>query len=144
MKKYFLLIIILTLIFNNIYSQDKIMKEKGIKISITVGGKKLTATLIDNATSRALIKKLPLKILMKDLYNREMCHHFSEELPTDAIKYTGYEVGEIIYWPPKHSFVIMYDQNGEQFSMQKIGIIDSGVEIFKNTGDIVVSLELIK
>jgi hypothetical protein len=35
----------------------------------------------------------------------------------------------------------MYAQNGEHFSMQKIGRIDSGVEVFKNTGNINVTFE---
>ena len=37
----------------------------------------------------------------------------------------------------------MYEQNGERISsMQKIGRIDSGVEVFKRTGDINVTFEL--
>jgi hypothetical protein len=38
----------------------------------------------------------------------------------------------------------MYAQNGERFSMQKIGRLDSGVEIFKSTGDVNVSFEAMK
>ena len=60
---------------------------------------------------------------MADLYGRELCYRFGAPLPTDNVSYTGYEVGEIVYWPPRHSFVIMYAQNGEMFDMQKIGKI---------------------
>jgi hypothetical protein len=81
---------------------------------------------------------------MDDLYSREMCYHFPEALPIDSVKHTGYEVGEIIYWPPRHSLVIMYAQNGEQFSMQKMGQIDSGVEIFATTGDVEVKWEAVQ
>lgn len=127
-----------------LYSSDKKKENTVIKILIKIREKKLTATLINNETSRALIAKLPLTFLMKDLYNREMCYNFPEELPTDTVKYTGYEVGEIIYWPPQHSFVIMYAQNGERFAMQKIGRINSSVEVLKNTGDITVTLEVVE
>ena len=118
------------------------MNDKETKIKITVGNRTLTAIFYDNPTARAIIAKLPLTIPLSDLYAREMCYRFSESLPTDDVRTTGYEVGEIIYWPPRHSFVIMYAQNGERFSMQKVGRIDSGVEIFKQTGEVKVTLEV--
>lgn len=145
MKRIFSIMFALTILFSSIlYGSDKKKEENNIKILIKVGEKKLTAALINNATSRALITKFPLTILMKDLYNREMCYNFTEELPADEVKYSGYEVGDIIYWPPMHSFVIMYAQNGERFNMQKIGKIDSGMEIFKTTGDVKVTFEVSK
>ncbi|MDR1901263.1 MAG: hypothetical protein LBQ88_03135 [Treponema sp.] len=113
-----------------------------MKVKIMVGNTTLTATLLDNATSLAFFAKLPLTVKMDDLYNREMCYHFPDALPTDNVPTTGYEVGEIIYWPLRHSLVIMYAQNGERFSMQKIGRIDSGVEIFRSTGDANVTFEV--
>ena len=124
--------------------KEEDMNSKETKIKITVGSRILTAIFYDNPTARAIIAKLPLTIPLVDLYEREMCYHFPEALPTDNVRTTGYEVGEIIYWPPRHSFVIMYAQNGERFSMQKIGRIDSGVEIFKQTGDVTVTLEVLE
>ena len=52
----------------------------------------------------------------------------SDALPANEVSYRGYEVGEIVYWPPRHSFVILYAQNGEHFDMQPIGRIEKGVE----------------
>jgi hypothetical protein len=88
--------------------------------------------------------KLPMTIQMVDLYDREMCYHFPEALPADEVRTSGYEVGEIIYWPPRHSLVILYAQNGERFSMQKLGRVDSGAEFFKDTGDVEVTFEVIR
>jgi hypothetical protein len=120
-------------------------KERTLKIKITTHeGATLTATLVDNVTTRALVAKLPLTISLTDLYAREMCYRFPEALPVENVQTAGYEIGEIIYWPPRHSFVIMYAQNGEQFSMQKLGCIDSGVDIFRRTGDMTVTLETIQ
>jgi hypothetical protein len=115
-----------------------------IKVKVTVGAAVLTATFTDNPTARAFVAKLPLTLPLTDLYNREMCYHFPDALPTDNVRTSGYEVGEIIYWPPRHSFVIMYAQNGERFDMQKIGRVDSGVEIFRKTGDVNVTFELME
>ena len=114
-----------------------------IKVKVTAGEHILTATFLDNATARALIAKFPLTVQMMDLYSREMCYRFPDALPANEAETTGYEVGDIMYWTPRHSFVIMYEQNGEHISsMQKIGRIDSGVEVFKRTGDINVTFEL--
>lgn len=92
-------------------------------VEIRIDGKTYQAVLFYNATGRAIRSKLPLKLKMADLYGRELCYRFGSPLPTDNVAYTGYEVGEIVYWPPRHSFVIMYAQNGEMFDMQKIGKI---------------------
>ena len=111
------------------------------KMRITVNGRTLTATLEDNATTRAIAQRLPMTLPMMDLYGREMCYRFPEALPTDNARTRGYEVGEIVYYPPMHSFVIMYRQNGERFQMQSIGRIDSGVEVFNGIGDVEVRFE---
>lgn len=111
------------------------------KMKITVNGRTLTATLEDNVTTRAFVEKMPVTLPMMDLYGREMCYRFPEALPTDNARSRGYEVGEIVYYPPMHSFVIMYKQNGEHFQMQSIGRVDSGVEIFDGIGDVDVRFE---
>lgn len=119
--------------------------EPGIKVKITVGKETLTATFLNNATTRSLISRFPLTVPMEDLYAREMCYHFPEALPAEEAGRSGYEVGDIGYWTPRHSLVIFYKQNGEVISnLQKIGRIDSGVELFSRTGDMDVTFELLK
>lgn len=116
-----------------------------IKIRLTAGEHVMTATLEDNATSRAFAAKLPMTLPMMDLYGREMCYRFPEALPANEAGTSGYDVGDIVYWTPRHSFVIMYRQNGEVISsLQKLGKIDAGVEAFTRTGDVDVKFELIK
>ncbi|MDR2340244.1 MAG: SUMF1/EgtB/PvdO family nonheme iron enzyme [Deltaproteobacteria bacterium] len=145
MKKFLIFMVALVLTMANVVllSAETTM-EFPMKIQITIDNKTtLTATLSDNKTSRNFIKMLPLTIPLQNLYSREMCYHFPEPLETDNVKETGYEVGEIIYWPPKHSFAIMYSQNGEKFSMQKLGRVDGGVEIFEKTGDVTVTISVL-
>ncbi|MCM1532807.1 MAG: cyclophilin-like fold protein [Ruminococcus flavefaciens] len=113
------------------------------RVRISFGETVLYATFYDNATTRALREMLPLELPMMDLYGREMCYRFSDALPTDNAYSRGYEVGEIVYYPPMHSFVIMYEQNGEHFQMQSIGKIESGVEVFESIGDVTVRIEII-
>lgn len=118
---------------------------KGQKLKITVGNKEITATLEDNAATRALIKKLPMTLPMQNLYSREMCYRYGAGgLPTASLRSDRYEVGDIVYWPPRGSLVILYAQNGEQFERQQLGHIDNGVDIFNQSGDVDVKFELVK
>lgn len=130
---------------NNTENSEKNSTAEGIKVRITAGNETLTATFIDNPASRRLIDRFPLTLRMEDLYAREMYGRLPEELPApDAGRY-GYEVGEIAYWTPGHGLVIFYEQNGEIISgLQKIGRIDLGADLFKETGDTEVTFELIE
>lgn len=120
-------------------------ESQGIKVKVTAGEHVLTATFLDNATTRALIAKFPLTVPLMDLYSRKMCYRFPDALPANEVGTSGYDVGDIVYWTPRHSFVSMYEQNDEQISsLQKIGRIDLGVEIFKRMGDINVTFKLIE
>lgn len=114
------------------------------KIRLTAGQHVLSATLIDNATTRALVAKFPLTLPMMDLYSRELVYRFPQALPANEQETSGYEVGDIVYWAPRHSFVVMYAQNGERISeLQKVGRVDSGVEVLKGAGSTDVTFELL-
>ena len=127
---------------------DQISEEAevaNVKIKITVGNTELTAELEDNATTRALVEKMPITLSMMDLYGREMCYRYGAyALPTDNMRSDGYEIGDIAYWAPGGSLVILYKQNGEHFERQHLGHIDSGVEVFETTGDAEVTFELVE
>ena len=91
-----------------------------------------------------MIEQMPMTLSMDDLYGREMCYRYgANALPTDSLRSDGYEVGDIAYWPPRGSLVILYEQNGEQFERQHIGHIREGVEVFATTGDAEVTFEMI-
>ncbi len=112
-------------------------------IKISANGTELTAVLENNATTRALVEQMPMTLSMRDLYDREMCYNYGAGVfPTEMLRNDSYKVGDIIYWPTAGSFVILYRQNGEQFSRQHLGHIESGVEVFETTGNTDVTFEL--
>lgn len=116
-----------------------------MKLKITVGDKVLYAELYNNATAKSFIEKLPLILPMQDLYDREMVYRFPDALPANEATTSGYEIGDISYWTPRHSFVIFYKQNGEVISnLQKVGRIQKGIELFETTGNTNVKFELVK
>ena len=111
-------------------------KAEGIKIRVTIAELQFSATLVDNATSRAFIARMPLTLPMEPLYGREMCYRFPEPLPAEEARRSGYEVGDIAYWTPRNSFVIFYGQNGEVIdNLQKVGRFDSDIEMLAVFGD---------
>ena len=111
------------------------------RIRIKAVGREMAAELDDNAATRALVKRLPLKLRMLNLYSREMCFNFGEALPTDNLRGDGYQAGDLIYWPPGRSLVILYKQDGEKFDRQQLGHIKSGFEIFNGAGETEVTFE---
>lgn len=83
--------------------QSPMLKEK---LVIETNGKKFSFSLWDNATTCDLISLLPLTIQFEDLYSREFCYRFPQPLKAEEVNYRGYEVGELIYWPPRHSLML--------------------------------------
>ena len=116
-----------------------------VKITFEKNGtaQTLTATFDDNATTSAIIAKMPMTLPMMDLYGDEMCYRFPDALPTDNVEYKLHKKGEIFYWPPSHSFVIRYIETDEWLNLQHLGQVDNGVDILNGIGDINMTFELI-
>lgn len=117
--------------------------KKIINIKITVNGEKvLHAPFVDNSATQDLIKKMPFTINMDNLYGREMCHRYGRgALSLDNTKDRNYKVGDISYWPPMGSLVILYKQNGEVFEQQPIGHIEDDVSFFNGIDQASVKFE---
>ncbi len=134
--------------FTAVQREENPLKTSGktgyFRIKMTFNNTVRSAKLYNNATNRNFIGKLPLTLNMRNIYGREMVYRFPDPLPAEEASFRGYKVGEIIYYPPLHSFVIMYKQNGERFSMQSMGYIDGDVGIFENIEQTDIRFELIK
>jgi len=118
---------------------------KTYKVKLTFGNNQsLTATLDDNATTRAIIAKMPMTLPSLDLYGDEICYRFTEALPTDNVEYYLHKKGEIFYWPPGHSLVIRYIETDEWLDIQHIGQVDSGVDVLNGIGNIDITWELVE
>lgn len=114
-----------------------------VPVRITVGDTVLQAEFERNATSEAILEQMPMTLPMENLYGREMCYRYGPDaLPTENLRNDGYQVGDIAYWPPRGSFVILYAQNGEEFERQQLGHIDKGVEVFASMSDANVTFEV--
>ena len=139
MKRHLLFSFVLLWIFSGSLFAEA--DSERLRIKINSAGGTVYGYLNSSATAHYLAENLPITLSMRNLYSREMVYRFPDSLPTDNVNYTGYEVGEIIYWSPGNALVIMYAQNGEQFSMQKVGVIESDLSFFKNFGTTDVTIE---
>lgn len=111
-------------------------------IKITAGGHSVRAALYDNAAARRLWDSLPATFPMMNLYGREMCCRLGAgSLPTGEARRSGYAVGDIAFWPPAGSLVILYRQDGETFKRQPIGHTDDDVSFFAGMPDSPVRFE---
>ena len=88
-----------------------------MKITITVNGKTLTASLYDNSSARALVellKKGAVTIEMHDYGNFEKVGDLPVSLPRNDTP-TNTDAGDLILYQGK-SFVIYYDKNSWNFT----------------------------
>ena len=122
-------------------------RSQNVKINIKIGGKALTATLVDNATARDFVSVLPLTVSMNDLFGREKYGDLPKALSEEGPRQKRYEVDDIAYWSPDHQFAIYYHQDGESIpspGIIPIAKIDAGTEAFNVSGSVRVTIELVK
>ena len=115
-----------------------------MKIKITIGGKVLTASVQKNDTASEFLSLLPLKLSMKDLFQREKYCALPQALTTSGPATNKYAVGDIAYWSPGRDLAIYYKQDGETIPSPGIILlarIDAGVEAFHLPGDVEVTIE---
>ena len=116
------------------------MKEQ--KIVISFGNEELEATLENNVTAADFVKRLPLRLDMRDLYKREKFVKV-HGLHVDQTV-TNYCKGDISYWTPGEALVIYYKDSDEYISgLVKIAEITEGVEVLENyPGNIEVAIDI--
>jgi len=116
-----------------------------LKINIKVGGKIVTARLVDNETARDFVSVLPLNVSMNDLFGREKYGDLPKALSENGPRKNRYEVGDIAYWSPDHQFAVYYRQDGQSIpspGIIPIANIDTGTGAFNVPGSVKVTIEL--
>lgn len=118
------------------------MIEEKQQIILSFGDEELTAIIGNNATVLDFVKLLPLKLDMRDLYNREKFAKV-HGLHVDQTV-SSYDKGDISYWVPGEALVIYYKDDDEYISgLVKIGEIMEGVEVLENyPGNIEVTIDI--
>ena len=115
------------------------------KLYITVNGEKISATLVDNSSTQALVEKLKsgsITYEAHDYGNFEKVGNLPWSLPTNDTDIST-DYGDLILYLGK-SFVIYYDKNEWDFT--RLGKVDnlsqSELKTFLNAGNGNVSVTL--
>jgi len=119
-------------------STGSAMGQQRMRISSEWG--EVTAELVDNAATRALVSMLPLEIAMRDHLRQEKTGTLPAPLPT-VERQQEFQVGTLGLWGPDH-FVIYY-RSGRvpPPGIVILGLVAGNVSIFDRPGPVVVRIE---
>ena len=117
------------------------MAQERILISSDWG--KVTAELVDNNATRALVRMLPLTIEMRDHLRQEKTGNLPSPLP-GVERHLDFSTGTLGLWSANH-FVIYYrDGRVPQPGIILLGRVTDDVSIFDRPGPVTVRVERIK
>jgi hypothetical protein len=126
-------------------SRAKKEQADSMKISLRIGDRVLTATLIDSATTRDFISLLPLTLTLKDYSETEKISDLPKKLSTEgAPSGSDPSVGDITYYAPWGNLAIFYRDFGYSSGLVILGKIESGIEALNVPGSIDVTIGPIK
>lgn len=114
-----------------------------LKINITVDGKTVTATLIDNSASRDLVSRLPLEITLEDFNNTTEKLFYPKPALDLKEKKKGIAPipGDITIYEPWQNVAIFCKSFRYSDDLIKIGHIDGdGIELLKKKGNVKVTI----
>lgn len=119
--------------------------EENRTMKLKINGEELTATLIDNSSTRALLEKLAegeITINMSDYGNMEKVGDLGFSLPRNDIQIST-DAGDLILYQG-NSFVIYYDTNNWSFTrLGKIdGVSKAELKAILGNENVIVTLSL--
>jgi len=109
-----------------------------MNIRISSGDTVLTATMLDNATSRDFMSMLPLTLSIRDYAGTEKISDLPRELSTiGAPPGVDPSVGDITLYSPWGNLAIFYRDFGYARGLILLGRIDSGIDrLSRLSGDV--------
>jgi hypothetical protein len=125
--------------------RDNTNPKIGNTLSIKIGGKTFTATLLDSPTSKAFKALLPLTLHMDELNNNEKFAQLPQSIPTNASVPTSIQSGDLMLYGSR-TLVLFYKSFSTSYSYTKIGKIDdvSGLLAALGGDDVKVVFEIAK
>lgn len=117
----------------------------GMKICIRMNGNEVTATLIDNATSRDFASLLPLTLKLEDYGETEKIGYLPRKLSTEgAPPGSDPSVGDVSYYAPWGNLAIFLRDFRYSSGLIKLGKVDTGMEALNVPGSVKVTIDLIR
>ena len=116
-----------------------------MKIRLTINGKAITATLIDNSTARDFLTLLPMTLTLEDYAATEKISYLPRKLSTaDAPAGSDPSVGDVTYYAPWGNLAFFYRDFGYSTGLIQLGRIDSGIQALSVAGPLKATIERIE
>ena len=114
----------------------------GNRLRIAVGTVSFTATLSDNAASRAFRAMLPMTVRMGELNGNEKYYYLPDRLQTSASNPGTIHTGDLMLYG-SDCLVLFYKTFATSYSYTRLGRLDdtSGLEAALGRGEVTVSFE---
>jgi hypothetical protein len=112
-------------------------------INIQIGSKTFTAKFFDNASSQALMAKMPMTITMSELNGNEKYYAMPKELPTNSEQVRTINTGDLMLYG-SDCLVLFYKSFNTSYSYTRLGHIEdaSGLANALGSGSVQVTLSL--
>lgn len=113
------------------------------QVVLTVGGRAFSATLEDNAATRALTVMLPMTVTMSERNGNEKYYYLESSLPARAERVGSIQAGDIMLFG-SDCLVVFYQSFSTGYSYTRLGHIDdaAGLADAVGSGDVEVSWQL--
>src|SRR5438552_1495724 len=128
-------------------SRRQTVKERTstMKIRLTINGKAINATLIDNATARDFLTLLPMTLMLEDYAATEKISYLPRKLSTaGAPAGSDPSVGDVTYYAPWGNLAFFYRDFRYSTGLIQLGRIDSGIQALSVAGPLKATIERIE
>lgn len=92
-------------------------------LTIQIGDSHFSAVLYDNASTQALLERMPLTLSMSELNGNEKYHYLSEGLPTDAERVGNISAGDLMLYG-SDCLVLFYEGLSTAYSYTRLGYVE--------------------
>lgn len=128
---------------SNASAQSPQQQANIMRITLSVEGQVLSATLDDTQASRDFVSLLPLTITLKDYASTEKISDLPKRLSTaGAPEGTDPSIGDIAYYAPWGNLAIFYRDGDYGRGLIKLGKLDSGIEMLQRSGPLQATIAL--
>ena len=119
---------------NNDNVQAGIQMNQNKSIQIQIGSKCFNATLENNPTVEAFIKKLPLDVELEELNGNEKFYRFNERFPTNDTKPDIIRTGDLMLYGGSY-FVLFYKDFNTNYHYTRLGKIENVEGLVEAVGE---------